>query len=126
MRDSIVKKLPVLLSAILLALCLGGCHTTPRSERSFDEIRRMVQGKTTSEIEALIGPPNTRQTSELGTERLIWWNYTFLGGQDYSPEVRGKIVHLQIVFADPITESDRPLTLNRRVVDPMSVSYLLP
>ena len=86
----------------------------------------MVQGKTTSEIEALLGPPNTRQTSELGTERWIWWNYTFLGGQDYSPEVRGKIVHLQIVFADPITESDRPLTLNRRVVDPMSVSYLLP
>jgi hypothetical protein len=85
-----------------------------------------VQGKTASEIEELLGAPNTRQTSELGTERWIWWNYTFLGGQDYSPEVRGKIVHLQIVFAAPITESDKPPIAKRRVIDPSSVSFLLP
>jgi hypothetical protein len=122
-----VKTISFGLSAISLILCLGGCHATPRSDRSFDEIRGLVQGKTAAEIEALLGPPNSRQTSVLGDERWIWWNYTYLGGQDYSPEARNRIVHLQIVFADPALTSSEKLPHSKwRVVDPMSVSFLLP
>jgi hypothetical protein len=106
---------------------LEGCHPAARSARSFDEIRSLVQGKTAAEIETLLGAPNSRQRSVLGTERWIWWNYTYLGGQDYAPEVRGKIVHLQIEFTNPSpTGSERPPYSKWRIVDPMSVSFLLP
>ena len=87
----------------------------------------MVQGKTASEIEEILGPPDSRQSLLLGDERWVWWNYTFLGGQDYSPEVRGKVVHLQITFANPeLSGRDRPPYSRWRVEDPLSVSYLLP
>jgi hypothetical protein len=106
---------------------LWSCHAASRSDRSFDEIRSLVQGKTATEIESLLGPPNSRQTSALGNERWIWWNYTFLGGEDYSPESRGKIVHLQIVFANPSPSSpEKPPYSTWRVADPTSVSFLLP
>jgi hypothetical protein len=125
-KDPNVRKL-ILFLAILLFLCLGGCYATPHSNRSFDEIRSLVQGKTAAEIETLLGPPNSKQTSALGDERWIWWNYTFLGGQDYSPESRGKIVHLQIVFSNPDpTVTEKPPYSKWQIVDPMSVSYLLP
>jgi hypothetical protein len=122
-----VKTLSSLLLAILLFLCLGGCHPASRSDRSFDEIRSLVQGRSATEIEALLGTPNTRRTSVLGTERWIWWNYTYLGGQDYAPEFRGKIVHLQIEFTNPsLTGSEKPPYSKWRIVDPMSVSFLFP
>jgi hypothetical protein len=122
-----VKTLSNLLISISLFLCLGGCHLASHSDRSFDEIRSLVQGKTATEIEALLGSPNSRKTSELGTERWIWWNYTYLGGQDYAPEVRGRIVHLQIEFTNPsFTEAEKPPYSKWRIVDPMSVSFLMP
>jgi hypothetical protein len=86
-----------------------------------------VQGKTASEIEALLGAPDTRQTTELGTVQWIWWNYTYLGGKDYAPEFRDRPVHLQIVFADPsFAETEKTPVSKLRIVDPSRVSYLLP
>lgn len=87
----------------------------------------MVQGKTASEIEKILGPPDSRQSFLLGDERWIWWNYTFLGGQDYPPEVRGQIVHLQITFANPeVADSRKPSYAAWRILDPLSVSFVLP
>ena len=114
------------LSLLFLSLFVS-CQSHPRSDRSFDQIRSIVRGKTASEIEKILGPPDSRQPLLLGDERWIWWNYTFLGGQDYSPEVRGKIVHLQITFANPdLSGKARPPYSRWRVEDPLSVSYLLP
>ncbi len=112
---------------LLLPLLLLACHGSPRSERSFDQIRSAVEGKTATEIEQILGPPDSRQPLLLGDERWTWWNYTYLGGQDYSPEVRDKVVHLQITFANPdLAGKDRPPYSRWRVEDPMSVSYILP
>jgi hypothetical protein len=119
-------KSSIRLLLVLLAF-LVACHGSPRSDRSFDQIRTLVQGKTASEVEAILGPPDSRQPLLLGDERWIWWNYTFLGGQDYSPEVRGRIVHLQITFANPdLAGKDRPPYSRWRVDDPMNVSFVLP
>jgi hypothetical protein len=111
----------------LLLSLLFACHHSPRSDRSFDQIRDLVQGKSASEIEEILGPPDSRQPLLLGDERWIWWDYTYLGGQDYSPEIRGQVVHLQITFANPdLSATDRPPYSQWRVEDPMSVSYILP
>lgn len=112
----------------VLYLCLfAACNSSPRSDRSFDQIRNLVQGKTASEIEEILGAPDSRQSLLLGDERWIWWDYTYLGGQDYSPDVRGKIVHLQITFTNPsIAGSYKPSYSEWRVVDPQNVSFLLP
>jgi len=121
-----VKKL-IFALVILLASVLVACHGSPRSDKSFDQIRALVQGKTALEIEKILGPPDSRQRLLLGDERWIWWNYTFLGGQDYSPEVRGKIVHLQITFANPdLSGKARPPYYRWRIEDPESVSFVLP
>jgi hypothetical protein len=111
----------------VFTLLLGGCHSSSRSARSFDQIRSLVQGKTAEEVLMLLGPPDSRQSFLLGDEQWIWWNYTYLGGQDYSPEVRDRIVHLQIVFADPsFIESEKLPHSKWRVVDPSYVSFLMP
>ncbi|HEV2853368.1 MAG TPA: hypothetical protein VHC97_11245 [Thermoanaerobaculia bacterium] len=114
------------LSALFL-IFIAACHSSPRSDRSFDQIRNMVQGKTASEIEKMLGSPDSRRSLLLGDERWIWWNYTYLGGQDYPPEVRGKIVHLQITFTNPeIASTARPSYSEWRIQDPQNVSFVLP
>jgi hypothetical protein len=126
LKDLNVKRF-ILTPSLLLLILLSACHAYPRSDKSFDQIRTMVQGKTASEIERLLGPPDSRRQLLLGDERWIWWNYTFLGGQDYSPEVRGQVVHLQITFANPdLSGTDRPLYSKWRVDDPLNVSFVLP
>ena len=113
--------------AILVLGLLAACHGSPRSNKSFDQIRVLVLGKSASEVEEILGPPDSRQPLLLGDERWIWWNYTYLGGQDYSPEIRGQTVHLQITFANPdLSGRDRPPYSRWRIEDPLSVSYLLP
>jgi hypothetical protein len=102
------------------------CHTS-RSSRSFDQIRDLVKGKTAEEVMSLLGPPDSRQPFPLGDEEWIWWNYTYLGGQDYAPEVRGKTVHLQITFEAPsLTDAPKARNSKWQKVDPASVSFVLP
>lgn len=112
--------------ALFLSL-LAACNSSPRSGRSFDQIRDMVQGKTASEIEGILGAPDSRQSLLLGDEQWLWWDYTYLGGKDYRPEVRGQVVHLQITFRSPsIASSSKPSYSEWRVLDPQDVSFLLP
>lgn len=112
--------------ALFLSL-FAACNSSPRSDRSFDQIRDMVQGKTASEIEDILGAPDSRQSHLLGDERWLWWDYTYLGGKDYRPEVRGQVVHLQITFRNPsIAGSYKPSYSEWRVQDRQDVSYLLP
>jgi hypothetical protein len=111
----------------ILILQLVGCNSSSRSGRSFDQIRSLVQGKSAEEVMKLLGPPDSRQSFLLGDEQWIWWNYTYLGGKDYAPEVRGKTVHLQITFENPsVTGTEKPPYSKWQIVDPMSVSFLLP
>jgi len=86
---------------LLSALACGLGSSVPVSERSFDEVCLLVRGKSAAEAEALLGPPDTRQVVFGGDERWIWWNYTFLEGPAHPPEVRGKVVHFEIVFLRP-------------------------
>lgn len=75
----------------------------------------------------MLGSPDSRQALLLGDELWIWWNYTYLGGQDYPPEVRGTTVHLQIIFTNPeIAGAARPSYSRWRIEDPQNVSFLLP
>jgi hypothetical protein len=111
----------------LFLFFLAACNSSPRSDRSFDQIRDLVQGKTASEIEEILGAPDSRKSMALGDERWIWWEYTYLGGQDYSPDVRDKVVHLQITFTNPsIASSFRPSYSEWKILDPKNVSYVLP
>ena len=76
---------------ILACLALNACAPSARSEKSFDQIRKMVTGKTQAEVEHLLGPPDSTEKLLLGDVRWIWWNYTYLGGKSWAPEVRGKV-----------------------------------
>jgi len=111
-----------------MILCGLACaHRQAKSARSFDEIRDMVTGKTAAEVERILGKPDSRESMVMSGERWIWWNYTYLDGNNYAPEERGRVVHLEIVFepdgsgaraANPRTEL--------RVGGPLGVSYTLP
>jgi hypothetical protein len=89
--------------AALAALAVGalGCGTSPRSTRSFDQIRDLVAGKTESEVVRLLGRPDVRKKLLPDEERWVWWNYTFLDGNQYVPEVRRQVIHLEITFSKP-------------------------
>ena len=82
-------------------LACGPSHTGPISESSFDEICRQVRGRSAAEVEFMLGMPHTRRVVFGSDERWIWWNYTFLDGPVHPPELRGRIVHLEIVFLNP-------------------------
>lgn len=69
--------------------------------RSYDDIRRQVEGKNAAETLALLGEPDTRQQVFGGDLRFIWWRYAVLDGPAHAPELRGRVVHLQIVFRNP-------------------------
>jgi hypothetical protein len=91
-----------LLAGVALLLSLAGCHRPQaRSERSFEEIRSLARGKTAAQVIELLGEPDSRQQVFDADERWIWWNYTFLDGQDCPPEMRGRVVHLEIVVRNP-------------------------
>jgi outer membrane protein assembly factor BamE (lipoprotein component of BamABCDE complex) len=118
-----VSRFLLLLFTLLL---LAGCSPTARSEKSFDEIRMLVAGKTEAEVAKLLGNPDHREKLLFGDERWTWWNYTYLG-KEWAPEVRGKIVHLEITFSSPLVasaEDDEPSRW--RVSDPYGVGFSLP
>jgi hypothetical protein len=100
---------------------------SPRSPHSFDEIQQIVAGKTASEVEALLGRPDARRQLITEDEKWTWWNYTVLDGEQYAPEVRGEIVHLEIVFEDPSSAGAAALPRTEwRVSGPFAVSYSRP
>jgi hypothetical protein len=78
--------------------CTG--HTA-KSPQSFDQIQHLVAGKTEEEVQRILGMPDTRETRLIDDEVWIWWDYTFLDGNQYAPELRGQIVHLEITFQKP-------------------------
>ncbi len=86
----------------------------------------MVSGKTEAEVTRLLGAPDTTETLLLGDERWIWWNYTYLGGKNWAPRVRGKVVHLEITFAGSmladLKDNDKSLW---RVSEPYGVGFVV-
>jgi hypothetical protein len=121
-----VNRFIVALTGLILLLCFS-CRPSARSNRSFDEICELVAGKSALEVEALLGAPDLRREVLAGDERWIWWNYTFLDGDSYAPEVRGQIVHLEIsLTAPPATSKPRLAQTELRVNSPLAVSYSLP
>jgi len=111
-----------------LSLFLGiSCSPIAQPRKSFEEICKNVEGKTTTEVKELLGEPNLHQVNQLGIERWIWWNYAVLDGDSYPPEVRGRIVHLEISFAAPSGHAGGSLPHSQwRVRQPFGVSYMFP
>lgn len=63
----------------------------------------------------------------MGDKRWVWWNFTSLDGESYVPELRGKIVHLEITFSGPIGIANAGLPPAQwKVSSPLSVSYVVP
>ncbi len=111
---------------MLLSLVLWNCAPGARSRKSFDGLRAEVEGKNAAQVEALLGKPDSRVRFLLGDERWIWWNYTYLDGPDYAPEVRGQVVHLSITFLNPRPEARvRPPYSEWTIVEPLGITYLL-
>lgn len=88
----------------------------------------MVKGRTSSEVETILGEPDSKQEMLSSGERWIWWNYTFLGGNNYPPELRDKVVHLEILFEPDdqagVARASSPGEL--RASSPFAISYTLP
>ncbi len=118
-----LKNLVVLLALILIACGQQG----PKSNKCFDDIRDMVKDKTAAEVEKLLGEPDSRQPLVLLGERWVWWNYTYLDGNNYAPEMRGRLVHLEIIFEREMKERGNAKAglSDLRITDPLSVSYTL-
>lgn len=116
--------------AFLLILGAGavGCHgSRARSERSFDEIQTLAHGKTAEQILQLLGEPDSRQVVFDADERWIWWNYTFLDGNDCPPEMRGRVVHLEIVIRNPERSHARRRPYSEwQVDDAFGITYRAP
>jgi hypothetical protein len=116
-----------LLLMILGCVALQACSPAAKSAKSFDEIHRLVKGKTAGEVKKLLGPPDHVEKLLLGDERWVWWNYTYLDGKSRAPEIRGKIVHLEITFENPSSEKDTGAKeAEPRVSEPYGVAYVVP
>jgi hypothetical protein len=113
--------------SISLLMLGSGCSPAARPLRSFDQICHDVEGKTTVEVEKLLGEPNYHAANDLGDEKWIWWNFAVLDGARYPPEVRGQVVHIEITFHNPFQASGRDLPRSQwRVRAPFGVSYMIP
>ncbi len=113
------------LGALWLATgCVACSRHTTRPERSFDQIQRLVTGKTENEVERLLGPPDAREPRLIDDDVWIWWDYTFLDGNQYAPELRGLAVHLEITFRKPEAAAGRDVPKAAwRVAGPFSVNF---
>ena len=86
-----------------------------------------MKGKSAAEIEKILGQPDLREKMILFGERWVWWNYTYLDGNRYPPDDRGRLVHLEIIFTPTgkSSTSSRPTLSDLRPIDPLSVTYIL-
>ncbi len=121
------SRIPLTGIAFLLIVLLGCQGHQARSERSFYEIETLARGKTAEQILELLGEPDSRQKVFDADERWIWWNYTFLDGKDCPPEMRGRVVHLEIVVRNPerVGTSRRPYS-EWQVDDAFGITYKAP
>jgi len=117
---------------VLLLITAAGCRSPKaRSDRSFSQIQALAQGKTAEQILQLFGKPDSRQVVFDADERWIWWNYTFLDGQDCPPEMRGRVVHLEILVKNPVRSIEKATSGRRpysewRVDDAFGITYQAP
>jgi hypothetical protein len=119
-----VRKAILQLLLLSLLLSLLACRHSARSQRSYDQLRDLVTGKTGAEVEHILGHPDLRE-SVLDDQRWIWWNYTFLDGDQYAPEIRGQMVHLEVVLKKPAGGINLPIA-QWRAIGPLAVSYSKP
>jgi hypothetical protein len=56
-----------------------------------DEAEEVVSDLTQLRTVGLLGKPDLREIV-LDDQRWVWWNYTFLDGDQYAPEIRGQVV----------------------------------
>jgi hypothetical protein len=123
----------MIICALAVAFAGGwiGCGArrsgSPRSHLSFDQIQLLVTGQTEAEVDHLLGEPDTRVARLFDDDVWIWWDYTFLDGEHYAPELRGQVVHLEITFDRPtgVAGSEAPKAV-WRVTGPLSVSFSRP
>jgi hypothetical protein len=116
------------LGAVVGVAGLGcGAHASraARSQQSFDHIQQQVTGRTEAEVERMLGTPDARESRLVDDEVWIWWDYTFLDGEQYPPEVRGQVVHLEITFDQPPgSEAGRDVPRGGwRVAGPFAVNF---
>jgi hypothetical protein len=127
-----VSKIGILLTSLtFLLISVAGCSgPRARSERSFDQIQALARGKSAEQILRLLGEPDSREKLFDSDERWVWWNYTFLDGRDCPPEMRGRVVHLEIVFRNPgasgPARTERRPYSEWRVDDAFGVAYRTP
>jgi hypothetical protein len=115
-------------AAAVIAAGALGCGTpassAARSRHSFDWIQRQAIGRTEAEVERLLGKPDARELRLIDDEVWIWWDYTFLDGDQYPPEMRGQIVHLEITFDKPPGSERRDAPhVTWRVSGPFAVNF---
>jgi hypothetical protein len=121
-----------LLTGVALLLIAVGCRgPRARSSCSFSEIQALVRDKTAEQILQLLGEPDSRQVVFDADERWIWWNYTFLDGKDCPPEMRGRVVHLEIVVRNPLRNAEKAHASRRPysewlVDDAFGITYRAP
>lgn len=105
----------------------GGSGPAARSARSYDEIKHLVAGKTAAQVLHLLGEPDSKQVVLDADERWIWWNFTTLEGRDYPPEIRGTVIHLEILFKNPQRGAGEMLPYTEWLIDDVfGVSFRKP
>ena len=126
--SSIWRAVAVACIATAIYACWIGCGAQAagpsRSQLSFDQIQSRVAGRTEAEGEGILGKPDTREARLVDDDVWIWWDYTYLDGEQYAPELRGQVVHLEITFDRPSGPAgqDSPKAA-WRVAGPFSVNF---
>jgi hypothetical protein len=120
-------KRSIFLVIFILLIAASSCGPSRKKALSFDEIRDRIKGKTAAEALEVLGEPDSRQKMLLFSERWIWWNYTYLKGKNYPPELRGKKVHLEIIFdrSEPAPGNSNPPPSKLRATDSLQITYTL-